>query len=263
MKEEAFEYDLYIAGSDQIWNPRCIDFDEAYLLSFVKDKSTCISYGPSIAIHDISPYKELFFNTLKDYKSISVREEDGAKLIEELVGRQISKVLDPVFLLSKEEWDEILEEASLKKPYILCYFIGDIPNMRRFAKKMRKELNLDLVVIVMNLRDELYLNKKRYDAGPLDFIALIKNASYVCTNSYHAVLFSIIYNINFWVFINEEADISSNSRIINLGKKLGFMERVLSSKQGLVEFDKKINYETINSNLQSEISCSKEYLDTI
>lgn len=263
LSNHSFDYDIYFVGSDQVWNPLCIDFDEVYLLSFVKDKKKCNSYAPSIAIQDISLYKDLFYRYLKDFRFLSVRESLGVKLIENIVHRKVEEVVDPVLLLKKEEWSEIGNENPINEPYILCYFIGNIPNMRKFAIKMSKHLKLTLIVIIKDLRELFYQNKKFYDAGPCDFISLIKNASYVCTNSYHAVLFSLIYKINFWVFVNEEATSSSNSRIYNIGLKLGFTDRILNSNCDKIEFDKDINFEGIDKLMQHEIERSKEYLDSV
>ena len=116
-------YDLFICGSDQIWNTSCDDFTKAYTLDFVEDKSKCVSYAASIGKNCISPDDEVFFyNQIKDFYKISLREKEGVDEIKRIVGRDdVCLVSDPVTLFSKNEWGELIKnEAVPKKPFILA-----------------------------------------------------------------------------------------------------------------------------------------------
>ncbi len=212
------QYDFFICGSDQIWNPNTIGFGDSFFLSFVKEKSKCISYGSSIALPSLSQKNEtLFERYLKNYRFLSVREKTSAQYLTKLLNRKVYQVLDPVFLRSVDEWKSLCSNIQkLPKKYIFCYFIGDVPYMRDFAKQMHKETGWELIVVYKNLRDVLYKNLKFYDAGPQEFLELLKNATYVITNSFHAVCFSLLFKKNFWVFINKANNNAPNSRIVDL-----------------------------------------------
>ena len=204
----------------------------------------------------------MFCKELKGFKALSVREPDGAEIIENLIGIRPKVVIDPVFLLSSEEWITIMSEKKINKPYIFCYFIGDIKGMRDFAKKMHKQLKLPLVVVYKNLRDVLYLNKKMYDTGPKEFLSLIYNAEYVCTNSFHSVCFSAIFQKNFWVFVDENSKLSSKSRIYNIVKKLYLEKRVVSFNNCEVEIDEPIDFSKCNNQIEEEYIKATQYLLT-
>lgn len=255
-------YDAYVCGSDQIWNPNCIDFDESYLLFFVADKTKCISYAPSIASAQLpEEWAEPFRLYLKDFAAISVRESAGEKILENLLNRKVSVVLDPVFFLPKEHWDKVACPSLIKKPYILCYFIGDVTGMRTFAKKMSKALHLPLVVVYKNIRDMLYINHKAYSAGPEEFVGLIRDAEYICTNSFHAVAFSVIYQKKFWAFVDTHNPKSAKSRIENIVELMGLKSRILTfDKMDNIVMDEDISYAECQGQLHQAIENSQRFL---
>lgn len=229
----------------------------------MEDKSKCSSYAASIAITDLhKQYHSMYSDSLRGFKAVSLREKDGASMLEAIIDRKVEVVLDPVFLLNKEEWVRLIH-SKVTQPYIFCYFIGDVEGMRRFANKMRKKFKVPLVVVVKNIRDMLYKNKKYYDAGPIQFLSLIQNATYVCTNSYHAVIFSIIFRKNFWIFVKEDGVVTSDSRIYHLATRLGFMDRILTANSQDVQMDKEIYFDEIHDKLQPEIVKSKNYINSI
>lgn len=252
------EFDYFICGSDQIWNASCYDFDKSYLLDFVENKEKCISYAPSIAIAEIpEDWNEMFEECLSGYKAVSLREKKGADYISNVINKPVPVMPDPVLLLTEDEWNELAAEPEIKKPYIFCYFIGDVRGMREFAKKMRKQSKLPLVVVYKNIRDMAYPNKKLYGTGPREFIGLIKNAEYICTNSFHATVFSIIFKKNFWAFTDIEHSISAGSRIDNIAETFGLKHRVINYKtMNDVDFTQQINFtaemDEIKENKRSE-----------
>lgn len=255
------QYDYFVCGSDQIWNVFCSDFSEVYLLDFVNDKSKCISYAASIGIGEIpEENKKMFSELLKGYKAISVREKRGAELIKPLVNQNVSVMPDPVVLLGREQWSELAEDAVIKGKYILGYYIGDVPGMRDFAVKLHKKTGCKVVVINKNIRDLLYYNKKYYSAGPKEFISLIKNAEYVCTDSFHAVMFSIIFHKNFWVFIDGKKQ-NSGTRIINILEKAGLTDRAVNGSSENLLIDKEIDYSGIDEIIKDMREQALNYLN--
>ncbi len=226
-------YDHYICGSDQIWNPHCADFSPAYLLDFVRDKSRCIAYAPSMGTDSLDEkYIPLFQKEISPFHRLSMREKSGAAYLSQYIGRELAHVSDPVLLLSHGEWEALAAERPIKGKYIFCYFIGNVPAMREFAVSMRKRTKYPLVVVDMSLRNVLFINHKRYSAGPLDFLSLIRHCEYVCTNSYHAVMFSLIFHKRFWVFTDLRAG-STKSRIDGITDAAGFSHRVLHRMKAL------------------------------
>lgn len=223
------QYDVYVTGSDQVWNPRTADFDPSYLLSFVHDKSRCLSYAPSLGTGTLpAEYHDLFRRELEGYRCLSVREEQGSSAISEVVGRAVSTVVDPVFLLDGQDWSYVGETASCtySGDFIFGYFIGDVPGMREFADGLAEETGLKVIVVYKNLRDLLHRTERRYDAGPREFIWYVAHARYVVTNSFHATAFSIIYRKDFWTFIDGNSE-APGERIRNILDLAGLQNRSL------------------------------------
>lgn len=241
------EYDMFICGSDQIWNASCADFSTAYLLDFVNDKNRCFSYAASIGKSYIDKNDSSYYEQyLKNFKHISVRETVAKQALSEIIDNEIDVVPDPVLLLNRHDWDKLGSKIKIPKKYIFCYFIGDVKGMRSFAKQMSQKSKLPLVLININLRDLNSMGKRYYDAGPEEFLVLLRNAQYVCTNSYHAVLFSLIYNKNYWVFTDLNSG-SAKSRIEEISRRVSLENRILNSGV-IIPKDPfaKIDYSNIN-----------------
>lgn len=255
------EFDLFICGSDQIWNTSYFGFDTSYLLSFVSDKRKCISYAASIGTSKLNfGDEQMFKEHLSDFKKIMVREKIAAKLLQNVVPKEVDVVMDPVFLVKKERWDELSIESTIQKPYALCYFIGNIEGMREKAQQLRKECKLPLIVIRINLRDWLGRYKRDYTNGPLEFLKLIKNAECVFTNSFHAIAFSIIFKKKFWAF-SQDAHQASQSRIDNILSELNLENRKVYAHTQNVKWKEEIDFGKVNERLDKQVQQSKAFLD--
>lgn len=196
-------YDIYITGSDQVWNTTW--YRPTFFLDFVPKNKKKVSYAASIGKKDLSEKEsEIFKSSLKNYSAISVREQDSVNLLSSLTNGEVEWVLDPTLLLDKSDWDRIAPAPLVNKKYVFCYFIGDGYKERKLAKKYAKEHDLCLVVLShpagFNYSDLGFGDKKMYDAGPADFVSLIKCAEYIFTDSFHACVFSSIYHKQFFVF---------------------------------------------------------------
>lgn len=231
-------YDVYMTGSDQVWNPRHIDNDSNFLLSFVPKDKPKVSYASSFATSTIPDvYKKLYSKHLSDYVSISVREPSGVKLVEDLIGKKATVCCDPVFLLNSREWDEIEKEATVKVPekyilvYALYYMFDPYPELLHIIDHVQNELGCKVV----------YLNGRKEDAfrpkskvmkseGPADFIRLIKNAEIVITSSFHGTAFSLIYEKPLMAIVRESD--SEDSRISSLLYRL-------HDEQSIVPYNKR------------------------
>jgi hypothetical protein len=218
-------FDFVIAGSDQIWNPtfnRMRDFD--LLRSVKKDKR--ISFSASFGVSNIpKKYNKKLRNELKKFKAISVREEAGKKIINNLsIDKNIEVLVDPTMLLSANEWDKISKKPKQlqflkKKKYILNYFLGNLSEKRKKEiEDIAKENECEII-------DILDKNSPFYETGPSEFVYLEKNAFLICTDSFHSSVFAIIYNRPFVVFNREDKNVPMNSRIETLLSKFKLKNR--------------------------------------
>lgn len=213
-------YDFFITGSDQVWNPFYNGFSSIYFLEFAP-KEKRIAYAPSFGIPKIpAVYKEKYKKWIMEIPYLSVREESGAKIIKELTGRDVPVLVDPTLMLTREKWLSIAKEDPYKpdKPYLLTYFLGEIPKgTRKRIKKIARDYNLEIVRLA-DTRD-----KKRYIAGPGEFIDYINSADLVCTDSFHGSVFSILMETPFIVF--DRVGTSMYSRIETLLNKFNLHSR--------------------------------------
>lgn len=200
------DYDLFITGSDQVWHPSAINY--AYTLEFVKEK-TKMSYAASISKSTIDDKQKEFFKTfLKDYKRVSVREQNAVSLLSDLSPVSVEWVLDPTLLLSRQEWCDIIEECDIREKFIFCYFLGNDKRERKRAKEFAVKKGLKVVDIphlhgFYEKADKNFADINVTTASIGQFIWLIKNADYVFTDSFHATVFSLIFKKQFFVFERE------------------------------------------------------------
>lgn len=219
-------YEKFVVGSDQVWNPYYINGSHLYFLSFVPREKR-ISYAASFGISSIPiNFKETYLKYLTEMKHISVREEQGASIIDEINSRDVQVVLDPTMLLSKNEWKKISKPSLYKpsSPYLLTYFLGDTNKDTKLKiKKIAKEKNLKIVNLA-SLKDMKY-----YTADPSEFIDFIDSAEVFCTDSFHGVVFSILFKTPFIVFERQGKSPSMNSRIDTLLTKFKFEARLANN----------------------------------
>lgn len=227
IKENPPQYDVYITGSDQVWNPKHIGSDTNFLLSFVPKGRHKISYASSFATSSIpESYKSQYENYLKEYDLISVRESSGVKLVKDLCAKDAQVCVDPVFLLSRDKWDQIAEEStvSCKEKYILVYALyymfDPYPELMNIINHVQKILGYKVVYLNGRKEDAFRPNSKVLKSeGPADFVQLIKNAEIVITTSFHGVAFSLIYNKPLMAIVrNNDTD---DNRITSLMQCVG------------------------------------------
>lgn len=227
------QYDAFITGSDQVWNTNW--YTPVFFLDFVPSDKIKISYAASISKDSLTDKeKEIFKKSLADFKAVSVREEQAVDLIKDLSPVKPVVTLDPTLLLDASDWDKVCAPRVVEDDYIFCYFLGDNPKERKIAKKFAKEKGLKLVSVPLT-GVKVYSDLKFGDvilpaASPEEFISLIKHASYVFTDSFHAVVFSQIYKRQYFVF-NRDSKGSMNSRIINITNLFNTQERFCNGSE--------------------------------
>lgn len=235
-------YDVYVVGSDQVWNPLITGSESAYFLDFVKDKSKRRSYAASFGV-SVWPESSLLpiANLLESMGCISTREETGKKLIQSITEKTttITVDLDPVFLLGKEGWLPLSEKKVGSKPYLFIYTVGSgrVDEVYRTASRLAEERGLDIINLryYRSLRHgEYQIGHVVYEAGPDDFVSFIANASCVVTDSFHATAFSIIFHKQVYVSMPEKV----GSRISNLFFITGIDGRVIGKAMKTIDWDK-------------------------
>ena len=255
--------DVYVAGSDQIWNTFSENGKEpGYYLDFGKESIKRISYAASLATSTIKEeYKVFIKEKLARFNAISVRENTGAKLLADLGIDNISVVLDPVFLLDKSEWQQLSLKGNLyglsHESYVLVYdFLGNDENMISFVKAYAKEKSLKIVSI-NDFSERDYADININNAGPLEFLALINNAACVVASSFHATAFSVILEKEFYTF--NLKGYNNSSRMLDLLSSIGLQERMNSK----VLINHPIDWRKKTSNLLLRLKQSKDFIHQI
>lgn len=211
-------FDLFIAGSDQVWNPHMSRGDWNYFLEFTPACKR-YSYAASIGISNSSEENERIKKDLNQFQSILVRENKAVDFLQFIgVNKVATAVCDPVFLLTNSEWKKILpvSEASRRDKYVLLYTVANVTKSLQFAKKLAEANNLTVIAISSNQSVKVVDGVKNVlDAGPIEFLEYIRNASYVVTSSFHALAFSIIFNIPFYYELCQDGS-NNNDRLENI-----------------------------------------------
>ncbi len=256
------KYDCCITGSDQIWNLNTYDFDWSYFLDGInctRKISYAVSSGPvkrEITKENSEKIKKL----LKEYDYISVREEGTKEFVKQFTDKEIYINMDPTILLSKEEWNEIIESKKIiEEPYILYYSLRPNKKRTKMLRELSKKMNMKVVVANPSYKYDIIGGFiKKYESGPLEFLNLLKNANLVISSSFHGTIFSVIFNVPFYA-LNGQNDY----RINTLLKTIKLEDRTISENDNIDEIIKNafnINFDIANNNLEVEKDKSEKYL---
>lgn len=251
-------YDVAIYGSDQIWRKSKANpgggFDPVYWGEGVRAAKK-IAYAPSMGVIDINQSDHNFIKShLRLFSNLSCREDDLKKVLEQDTDKKILQVLDPVFLLPPKDWNDlILSRKSLKRRnYVLIYNLMHSEAVLRLAKKIASEESLEIIEITGSVAPMTFRHDVKQTEDAIDFITMIKNATYVVASSFHAIAFSIIFKTNFYaVGLNK-----NSGRVSSLLKLAGLEERLVNDN-----FDDSIqSIDFSKVDLNSEIQKSQKYL---
>lgn len=261
-------YSSVLVGSDQLWLPANIAANY-YTLSFVPDTVNTIAYstsfGQSQLPKSVAKKASVFLNKIKH---IGVREETGQKLVKDIASRNVPVVCDPTMLFTGEEWMSIQQEKPIVDgKYIFCYFLGNNPSHRDFVKRLKKKTGYKVVALThldeYVKSDENYADETPYDVDPADFVNLIRNAKYVCTDSFHCSVFSILYRKQFLTFrrFNRDTIQSTNSRLDSLFNLVGVDNRFVDPEDDVKKYlNMDTNYDLVHEKLAKVREQSYIYL---
>ena len=216
LKEQSRTCDILLCGSDQVWNP--VWLNKAYFLTFAEEKKPKIAYAPSLGVSRMPKASKVhkIQRWTADFRAISIREEEGAALLERMTGRKADVMPDPVCLLTAEEWNELAGEIPTGEPYLLCYFIGENPAYWERVRALQQETGLKRVLVLPVNADSFSCGYELLDgAGPSEFLAAVRDTSCFCTDSFHGLAFGTIFGTRMEIIrrYREEDPESKNSRV--------------------------------------------------
>ena len=272
INESLNRYGVFVCGGDQIWNDFKEDQNiEVYSLQFVPSEYKKIAYAPSMAVLEASSsFKKVMRNGLNGLDAVSVREKKSLSVLQQLTDKNIEVVVDPVLLMTADEWTRSARGTKNKGKYVLCYLLGDSTQQREAVKKAAKRLRLPvltfphILVNVVRKCDLFFGNIHDYISGPREFIGLIKNAEMVITDSFHACVFSMIFKTPFAVFerggIGETGNM--NSRIYDFLEEY-HLENQLVTAEELTEMKEipKIDFTYAHEHWKKRREESLKYLE--
>lgn len=223
-------YDVYMVGSDQVWNPNASSSIEPYFLTFAPHSALTVSYASSFGVSKIE--NNSIANRIKlglsSIKTISVRESSGVNLVKELTGRTAQLVCDPTLLLNKSEWTMFMKPVSnMPQRYVLIYQLSESDAIVKLATRIGKQEQIPVYRIYKRAfkvkKDKGVVNI--LNAGPSEFLSLITNASFIITNSFHGTAFSINFDVPFYTVVSAKK--KNNNRMESLLDYVGLGKRIV------------------------------------
>ena len=267
--EHPLDYDAYITGSDQVWNPvvHGNTNDPICFLQFAQLGAKRIAYAPSFGIND---YPEELYTTLnkylKSFDTISVRERTGQQIIKKACGIDGTLVLDPTLMADPGVYRKISAPISgIPSKYILCYRFGDLPYANKIICNIAQILNLPVIELPLSMAAYGKGTKLCYDVDPSFFIGVIQNAELILTDSFHCTVFSILNRRPFYTFLRQKinAPNNMNARMVELLDMLKLGERLIwPGKPFAYEriFEDILNYDEVEFILNEKRKQSQQYL---
>lgn len=261
------DFDIYVTGSDQVWNPIHMKGDPTFFCDFIKNGNKRISYAASFSAGNLDEkyamkYKEL----LNKYTSISVRENNGVDIVRELTSKESVCVCDPTMLLTKNEYKELSIHSSItiEGPYILAYILNynfnPYPTIQKVIDEIKRKTKLPVVYLLCNTLNAVYRPNTKIisAAGPNEFLWLFQHASYVVTSSFHGVAFSLIFEKQFYAVTGNA---NHDNRIRSLLEETGAEERLIYTGSNISKMKiNELDYSLIRSKIENYRLYSVEYL---
>ncbi len=255
------QYDFFIVGSDQVWNPLCNGDDAAFLLDFVREGRKRISYSPSFGMTEVDDaHIKVFSDNLKKFSNIGVRETVGQKIVRELVGRGSTLCLDPVLLLTKEQWNSIMPKKETKERFIFSYTNRD-SQTRDFFKTGYKLDGRKHYVLSRYTKPGDFLNSQvrvKYCMSPQEFLWVINNADVVVSASFHCIAMAIVFNRPFLAILTGDA--GKDERLVNLLRTTGLEDRILHNGTSHEDIAKPVEWGIVNHKVSEMRENSIRYL---
>ena len=260
-------YDVYLVGSDQVWNYDYIKDDTSFFLSFVKHGEK-MSYASSFSKNRLTDeYKQKLKILLKDFKALSVRESNGVKIVNELFPDKCHLSLDPTLLLNKEDYTPLIEQSQIiiKEPFILVYILNyafnPYPYATKFIEKAAQDTGIKVVCLDFSSRQNLKVKNMMHlhdSVGPCEFLWLFANASLIITTSFHGTAFAINFGKPFYSIIND--DNSGDDRMKSLIEQCDATNRMIRKNEKIPTISTDLEIDYIQKKLHQLKENSYNYL---
>ena len=251
-------YDMFIVGSDQVWNGPRIGCLDVYMCDFLHQKRSALSYAASFAIDDIPEnMREDYTKYIQNMDTLLIREERGVELCKEL-GRDDAKlVLDPSLLLEAKDYEGFLNnpvDLVGEGEYVLVYSLTSSMRIFEEARKLANKYHCKMVVLKNGAYPPLVSNYKNsvevIAAGPAEFLSLVKYAKFLVTGSYHALMFSLLFHKSFYIYLDNAS--AQNSRLISTLKMFGLEKQLYYETSRLPKALPQINFDTVDPILKKK-----------
>ena len=263
--EASMDYDIFVTGSDQVWNPGAQSSIEPYFLTFAPDSARKISFAASFGVSEIEPnLRERYKEYLSRYDFISVREQNACDMVKQVVGKDAECVLDPTLLLTKDEWMKVARQYdNVPERYVLVYTLFESPAIFSLAKKVAKENGISVLRITKRAYFVSHIEgiSNISDAGPAEFVSIIAGADYVVTDSFHGTAFSINFGIPFLAIVSSKNN--NNSRMESLLKVVGLSGRMVYEEKEVSSliYNDNIDFKEIESHIKKARVTSMNFLN--
>ncbi len=217
LRRQAADYDVLLAGSDQIWSP--VWLNPAYFLDFAGKDQPCVAYAASLGVRELPSRRKArrMAALIRRFGAISLREEEGAALLARIGGRTVPVMPDPVCLVAPETWRALSEGRGDARPYLLCYLIGDRPDYWTRIQALSEQTGLPVRVIPVT--ESAYRSGYALSEGvsPTAWLGELAGAAHVCTDSFHAAVFATLLHRPFTALRRDREDDpeNKNSRVDN------------------------------------------------
>lgn len=254
------QFDLFITGSDQVFNPRITGFDKNYFLDFVQDKNKCFSYAASFGLSykDLTDVEKNFIKeNLKSFRMLSLREREGVDIVNKLLEIKTEVHIDPSLLLNRQDWLKI-SKIPKEDNFAILFLLEQNEKLVNFAYNLAKSKNIDLIYF-NPYNKKINIKTKIVNPSPQEWLGYMLKAKYILTNSFHGLCFSINFNKQF--FVDFTSNNKFNSRLENLLNLLDLKDRLIDNIE--TNYDKTMDWSNVNIIIEKERAKSVLYLKSI
>lgn len=253
--------DLYLSGSDQIWNASLTGgmFDSAFFLRFAPEVARKIAYGTSFGETDIAANSDALRTLTAGYRAIATRERSSAQALEAALGRSVETVVDPVLLLEPEAYEAFETPVSTQGPYVLVYNVQNSARAVRIAQEAARVRGLDIIDLSPNPFRHVKGARKHIGIGPAEFLSYIRQASYIVTNSFHGMVFALLFQKEFTAI----PSLTRPGRMMELLKAVDLENRVAKEEDASSLLTRQIDYARVSAEIEVMRKKSIRFLSRI
>lgn len=256
-------FDVFLTGSDQIWNPQITRNDETYFLDFVKNGAKKVSYAASIGLNVelANNYRKIYEKYLPHYDGISLREESHVPFVKDIVGdgKQVIASMDPSVLLTAKHYEEKLSLRDVdEEQYIFVYSNRLEPKVFDLAHLL--SLYMGYKLVITSMYDDYFFSKKAKVVkgnSPIEWMEYIRGAELVLTDSFHGIMYSMVFEKPFYAYTPLNTNVV---RVTDVLKKVGFEDRKLTNIYNIKDIKFEQDYSFARKIIENERKCSYEYL---